>query len=245
MCDGDPDVYVQGFFRLGTAIKPASDAEDHDIDMVCCLDYEKFALTQAELKRCVGVEIKAYAKRYNRSAPEDGRRCWTLVYADGTRFHMDILPSLPDAKNRHYLTEAGPALARLGATALAITDKEHPHFRGLAGEWQRSNPKGYALWFRDRMGRVFSKRARYEAQRMRASIENVPAYRVRTHGTFRRARVADRHRPRSVARTRREPPPAGNASAGRRPSRSRRPPASRNQAGSPHQGPAKNLGVRR
>ena len=180
VCDGDPDVYVQGSFRLGTAIKPASDEEDYDIDMVCCLDYEKFALTQAELKRCVGVEIKAYAKRYNMSAPEDGRRCWTLVYADGAQFHMDILPSLPDAEKRHYLMEAGPALARLGATALAITDKKHPHFRQPAGEWPRSNPKGYALWFRDRMGRVFTKRARNEAVRMRASIEDVPTYRVRT-----------------------------------------------------------------
>jgi hypothetical protein len=84
--DDSPDVYVQGSFRLGTAIRPASDEEDYDIDMVCRVNYEKSALTQAELKRRVGVEVKAYARRYGMSKPEDGRRCWTLVYADGAQF---------------------------------------------------------------------------------------------------------------------------------------------------------------
>lgn len=175
-----PDVYVQGSFRLGTAIKPASDEEDYDIDMVCRLDCEKSALTQAELKRRVGIEIKAYARRYGMSKPEDGRRCWTLVYADGAQFHMDILPSVPDFEKRRYLSEAGPALARLGATALAITDKEHPSFQQAGGYWPRSNPKGYSLWFRDRMGNAFESRAINEARRIRASVEDVPTWRVRT-----------------------------------------------------------------
>lgn len=178
--DDDPDVYVQGSFRLGTAIKPASDEEDYDIDMVCRLDYEKSSLSQAELKRRVGVEINAYAKRHGMSKPDNGRRCWTLVYADGAQFHMDVLPAVPDAEKRQYLREAGPVLARLGETALAITDKEHHDFRKVPGEWPRSNPKGYALWFRDRMGRVFRNRALNEARKMQASVEDVPAYRVRT-----------------------------------------------------------------
>ena len=178
--DGDPDVYVQGSFRLGTAIKPVSDEEDYDIDMVCRLDYEKRSLTQAELKRRVGSEVKAYAKRHGMSKPDDGRRCWTLVYADGAQFHMDILPAVPDFERRQYLMEAGPTLARLGETALAITDKEHPHYRQTAGDWPRSNPKGYALWFRDRMGRVFTSRARNEAIKLLASVEDVPTHRVRT-----------------------------------------------------------------
>ncbi|GHF01464.1 hypothetical protein GCM10016455_23020 [Aliiroseovarius zhejiangensis] len=175
-----PDVYVQGSFRLGTAIRPASDEEDYDIDMVCRLEYEKSALTQAELKRRVGVEVKAYARRYGMSKPEDGRRCWTLVYADGAQFHMDVLPAVPDFEKRRYLSEAGPALARLGATALAITDKEHDGFRQAGGRWPHSNPKGYALWFRDRMGQAFRSRALNEARRMQASVEDVPAWRVRT-----------------------------------------------------------------
>ncbi|MGY6409564.1 MAG: nucleotidyltransferase domain-containing protein [Alkalilacustris sp.] len=81
--DGDPDVYVQGSFRLGTAIKPASDEEDYDIDMVCRLRYERSGLTPAELKQRVGKEVNAYAKGHGMTKPEDGRRCWKLIYADG------------------------------------------------------------------------------------------------------------------------------------------------------------------
>ncbi|MEQ8399295.1 hypothetical protein [Thalassobaculum sp.] len=60
--DADPDVYVQGSFRLGTAKKPASEADSYDIDMVCRVEYAKTDLTQAELKRRLGVEVKAYAR---------------------------------------------------------------------------------------------------------------------------------------------------------------------------------------
>lgn len=179
--DHNPDVYVQGSFQLGTAIKPASEEEDYDIDMVCCLDHEKSKLTQAQLKSQVGYEIKAYAKRYHMSIPKEGRRCWTLAYADGAQFHMDILPSLPDIKKRQSLRMEGQNLARLGATALAITDKEHPHYRQPSEDWPRSNPKGYALWFRNRMGSVFIQRAqRFMEQQIKRSIEDVPTYSVET-----------------------------------------------------------------
>lgn len=177
----NPDVYIQGSFRLGTAIKPASEEEDYDIDMVCCLNYEKSELTQAELKSQVGREIKAYAQSHRMSIPKEGRRCWTLAYADSAQFHMDILPSLPDTKKRQALRIAEHSLARIGATALAITDKKHPHYRQSSENWPRSNPKGYALWFRNRMGSVFTQRAhKLMQQQMRMSIEDVPTYRVGT-----------------------------------------------------------------
>ena len=31
----DPAIYIQGSFRLGTVIKPISDEERYDIDLVC------------------------------------------------------------------------------------------------------------------------------------------------------------------------------------------------------------------
>ncbi len=178
--DADPDVYVQGSFRLGTAIKPASEEEDYDIDMVCRLKYEMSDLSQADLKNKLGVEIKAYAKRYRMSRPKNGRRCWTLHYSEDAQFHLDALPAIPDYERRRILKESGPALERLGSTALSITDKEHPDYRQISSNWQRSNPKGYSLWFRDRMGSEFQKRALSEATRIQASVEDVPIYRVRT-----------------------------------------------------------------
>jgi hypothetical protein len=84
----NPDVYVQGSFRLGTVIKPVSDAEDYDIDLVCELNVSKTRYTQAELKRFLGVEMKSYAKGHSMEEPEERRRCWTLNYSEGAPFLM-------------------------------------------------------------------------------------------------------------------------------------------------------------
>lgn len=76
----DPQVYVQGSFRLGTAIKPISEAEDYDVDSVCeFTTLGKSSLSQRQLKTKLGVEVKAYAKAQGMSKPvEEGRRCWKL-----------------------------------------------------------------------------------------------------------------------------------------------------------------------
>ncbi|MHB8067968.1 MAG: nucleotidyltransferase domain-containing protein [Desulfobaccales bacterium] len=92
-----PDIYPQGSFRLGTVIKPLSDAEEYDIDLVCKLELEKYLVSQKTLKELVGYEIKGYARANNmKSLPEEGRRCWTLSYVDEAQFHMDTLPAIPD-----------------------------------------------------------------------------------------------------------------------------------------------------
>jgi hypothetical protein len=96
----DPKVYIQGSFRLGTAIRPVSDKEDYDVDLVCELSLSKTHLTQAHLKEMLGEELKAYAEAHGMSEPKPGRRCWTQDYADGAQFHMDTLPALPDAAHR-------------------------------------------------------------------------------------------------------------------------------------------------
>ena len=46
----NPNIYVQGSFRLGTAIRSMSDMEDYDVDLVCELSLSKTQLTQARLK---------------------------------------------------------------------------------------------------------------------------------------------------------------------------------------------------
>jgi hypothetical protein len=57
----DPQVYVQGSFRLGTTIRPSSEDEEYDIDSVC--EFRKLSkshLTQRQLKEVLGQEIDAY-----------------------------------------------------------------------------------------------------------------------------------------------------------------------------------------
>ena len=75
----EPDVYPQGSFRLGTAIKPIHASEEYDIDLVCEMQASKYSFTQEQLKKLVGKELKLYAEQNGmNSAPEDKRRCWTL-----------------------------------------------------------------------------------------------------------------------------------------------------------------------
>lgn len=177
-----PSVYVQGSFALGTVIRPHTDEEDYDVDSVCELKLlNKGQLSQSELKRLVGIEIEAYRRARNMTKPmREGRRCWVLDYADGAQFHMDIVPALPNGEAQRILLESYGQDARFANTAIVITDKEHPYYLIVWHDWPRSNPKGYLNWFRGRMAAAFERRRRALAESLRANVEEIPDYRVRT-----------------------------------------------------------------
>ncbi|MGR3911341.1 nucleotidyltransferase [Burkholderia sp. SR8] len=174
-------VYPQGSFRLGTVIPP-HDADGHyDLDVVCEIDMGKLELTQKQLKERLGGEVKAYAKAHGMEEPIEARRCWTLNYADGAQFHMDILPALPDGLRQRLLVEAAGMQAKSLDKALAITCWYDQNYNRKTDDWPGSNPKGYSDWFRERMKVVFN--ARRETLRLyeaRASVEDIPEYRVTT-----------------------------------------------------------------
>lgn len=176
----DPQVYVQGSFRLGTAIRPISDEDDYDVDIVCELNLSKRAVTQEQLKTRLGHEIKAYASARGMIPPEEGRRCWTLNYADGSQFHMDALPSVPDGAGQRLLLEQSGFSTAWAETAIAITDKDRPNYQRIDPNWPHSNPKGYAEWFRTQMRRIFDLNRQILALSESVSVEEIPEYRVRT-----------------------------------------------------------------
>lgn len=176
----DPQVYIQGSFRLGTAIRPASEAEDYDVDLVCEVGFDKAQITQAELKALIGHELKAYAEAHRMDEPEPGHRCWTLNYAEGAQFHLDTLPALPDGIAQRRLLEARALSAAWADTAIAITDDRHPNFRVRAADWLHSNPKGYGAWFVSRMKALFEQRRAALALEAHARVEDIPEYRVKT-----------------------------------------------------------------
>lgn len=183
----DPAVYVQGSFRLGTAIRPITDAEEYDVDSVCELRLlSKSQLTQCQLKQLLGSEVRAYHKAHGMTKPvREGRRCWILDYADGAQFHMDLLPALPNAAEQRLLLERAMVDARWADTAVVITDRESPEFYTPSANWPRSNPKGYAKWFASRMSAVLARRKQLLVESLRkrglnASVEDLPEYRVRT-----------------------------------------------------------------
>jgi hypothetical protein len=137
-------------------------------------------LSQKQLKTLVGDEIKAYRHAQNMVKPvREGRRCWVLSYADGAQFHMDIVPAVPNATRQRLLLEARGLDLRWSDSAIVITDIRLPAYEYISDDWQRSNPKGYAEWFRLRMGAIFERRRRALAESIRANVEDIPDYRVR------------------------------------------------------------------
>jgi len=190
----NPVIYTQGSFRLGTVIKPISDEEKYDIDLVCELDLTKMEVSQKQLKNLVGFEIKSYVRANNMKNPaEESRRCWTLNYADGTQFHMDILPCIPDSDAFKMILQSRGIPGSISNHAIAITDNTLPNYANVAEDWLRSNPKGYAEWFKERMKIQFEATRLIMAEAIRAKAEDVPEYKVKT--TLQRAiQLLKRHR---------------------------------------------------
>ena len=172
-------IYPQGSFLLGTVTRPISEKDEYDLDLVSELNLLKNSISQANLKKLIGDEIKIYASAYKMNAPvEEGRRCWTLHYADGVQFHIDILPAIPDAEDfKQFLKSRNTSPLSWSDSAIAITDNTHPNYSQIAFEWPRSNPRGYAEWFRSRM------QTRLDAIRkslLERQVENVPEYKIKT-----------------------------------------------------------------
>lgn len=150
------EVYPQGFFALGTVVRPPSGEDlDYDIDLVCQLP--GMAESPAgEIKRFVGTRLKESGTYAKKLCPE-GKRCWTLDY---DVFHVDVLPCADDL--------------RRGGTAVRLTHKDPG-----TGEYsdRYSNPKGYASWFERRMGDSLVEAKRRYSGRMPCSV---PTFAVRT-----------------------------------------------------------------
>jgi hypothetical protein len=178
--DLEPEVYVQGSFGLGTPIRPVNEDEHYDVDLVCELQGASKRQSQRQLKELLGAEMRLYAKAHGMKEIDEGRRCWTLEYADGAQFHLDALPAIPDAEGQRRVLAARGLSNSWTETAIAITDNEHPLYERVSDEWPHSNPKGYKNWFRSRMRASFEARRGAMALEAKAAVEDIPSYRVKT-----------------------------------------------------------------
>ncbi len=170
----NPVIYPQGSFALGTAVRPLGD-EEYDVDAVCLLDTTQNEHSQQELKKLVGDRLKEHGDYKRMLAEPDGRRCWTLNYAESSKFHLDILPAIPDSAWPLFLLEGVPE--DWAQHAICITDKETWAYEH---DWPKSNPKGYLEWFKKRMEVVFNQRRLLLAKDIRAEVQDIPEYKVRT-----------------------------------------------------------------
>ena len=175
-------VYSQGSFRIGTPIRPANEDEKYDLDIV----FEnktatKTSLSPKDLQDQLGAELRAYAQQHGMAPPERGRFCWTLHYADGAQFAMDVLPALPEGAALRPLLEKRLLSTQWVDSAVAIPDSHHPRFMDRSDDWRTSNPAGYAAWFQARQLVVFEARRRALAlENFLAKAEDLPEYRVKT-----------------------------------------------------------------
>lgn len=162
-CEPDLDVKImpQGSINLGTVIRPISDKDDYDIDLVCLL-LNGSELSAEEIKKIVGDRLKQH-KRYENMLEPEGKRCWTLQYDE---FHMDILPSVP---RYGYFVEPYETQIRL----------THKVSDGVY-EDRYSNPYAYRIWFETQMKRVLQEAKHTYSIRNNVEIDEVPTFKVKT-----------------------------------------------------------------
>lgn len=165
VADGDAGwvVQPQGSFLLNTVVRP-SGSDEYDLDAICRREIEKHQTTQAKLKYEVGDVLLDYRNAHHDlpDAPtglKERNRCWTLRYPASLRFHLDVLPAIPNP-------EAPPS-------GILITDRE-------LHAWQRSDPQAFAAWFKLQAAAEFiTKRARL-AEAAHTAPEAIPEWEVRT-----------------------------------------------------------------
>lgn len=188
LCAGnDPHIFPQGSFRLGVAIRPISGEEVYDIDLACNLrsGVSPNTHSQEELKVLLGKELSLYqTSRQIKSPLEEKHRCWRLEYADSLKFHMDIVPCIPqDELKRKSLAISMESYGiqehlaqQVSELAVGITDDRHINYRKHVPDWMISNPEGYAQWFENRM----HPSAMFKVACESAQIDEVPIYKQKT-----------------------------------------------------------------
>ena len=168
------DIYPQGSFALGTVIRPIGD-DEYDIDAVCRLNNAPAGITQQNLKEMVGDRLRAHGKYRDMLDPKNGsRRCWRIQYSDGAKFHLDLLPAVPD--NPNWLVRLGVPI-NLAQHAIEITDSAT---WDLSPTWSKSNPMGYVLWFKNRTGNLLLEGKKKLAFERQMGLDEIPDYEVRT-----------------------------------------------------------------
>ena len=199
-CSGAPEIYPQGSFRLGTVVRPLAGGEerDYDIDLVCRLECVKNGCHPKRVKHQIGDRLKAHGT-YQRMLEKEGRRCWTLNYAeeDGIGFHMDVLPCVPESREMIGSIIPQGVRPQHARSAVAVTDKNQ---HNGAYSWSESNPKGFADWFDEVTMPVHSRIASSQKQllleqnrTLYASVDDVPTALVRTP-LQRAIQILKRHR---------------------------------------------------
>lgn len=125
-----PVLYPQGSMALQTTVRPWTDDDSYDLDLV--LQVEPTSDDPMTLYRLV--ERRLRENPQYRDILEPKKRCVALNFSgNDNEFHMDILPARQDELR--------------GGTCIEVPDTN-------TERWQPSNPKGYRDWFENRATRA-------------------------------------------------------------------------------------------
>lgn len=94
---GPIEIRPQGSIAIGTAIKPISEEDEYDVDLICNIKNSVLKTVPKILKTVVGNRIKENGLYEH---IEEGKRCWKLKYAN---YHLDVLPCCPDTSTSRVL----------------------------------------------------------------------------------------------------------------------------------------------
>ncbi len=187
----DPHISPQGSFRLGTVIRPINPQDEYDLDLVCALEkgINKHTHSQRDLKTLIGNEVEKYREfRGIEDDMEEKQRCWRLSYKDDIKFHMDVLPCIPEDDQTRNNIKMNMSLRNKDSLfvdtasnlAVAITDNTHPLYNVKSSDWNISNPEGYALWFESRMKLMKQGSGNKMTIEKAADVDALPLYRRKT-----------------------------------------------------------------
>ncbi|MDV3970690.1 nucleotidyltransferase [Elizabethkingia anophelis] len=187
-----PDIKPQGSFLLGTMIRPLIEDDELDVDVVCRLKGKNSWWTQYDLKHAVKDQLITNAD-YERMLDEEGNRCWTLVYHEAAKFHMDILPAVVNVGLVNLMEKSFDSLRpdQIEELAIRITDKRWKNHKTEtnSSNWMKSNPFGYAAWFKERANTSF-----YKSVVLNEAVEPLPEYQTDKETLVRVVQILKRHR---------------------------------------------------
>jgi hypothetical protein len=118
------DIFIQGSYANDTAVRPASESGEYDLDIVCV--YGQDDTPEQAIKRLTDVLSADADLQARLDAGKPGRPCVRLLYADdpeGFGFHVDIVPAI----------------------GVDPTDIVQVPMRGREG-WRESTPFQYTRW---------------------------------------------------------------------------------------------------
>ncbi|MBW1655916.1 nucleotidyltransferase [Flavobacterium quisquiliarum] len=188
-----PEILPQGSFLLGTMIRPIMEDDELDVDLVCRLKGKKSDWVQKNLKDAVRDQLLYNNEDYKRMLDEEGNRCWTLIYSCD-KFHLDILPAMIGNNNHVNLDEKSfrnLSPSDLENISLRITDKREYNYTTETNPnyWLKSNPFGYAAWFKERSNINQLKRVLASE-----SVTPLPGYKKSKEPLLRIIQILKRHR---------------------------------------------------